>query len=58
MSDFQLNTQLPSDGKTIVQMKDFTALFTLYMHMYKSVADGGWMDEWGVGGWMGGCTDG
>lgn len=27
-------------------MKDFTALFTLYMHMYKSVADGGWMDEW------------
>lgn len=29
-----------------ILMKDFTALFTLYMHMYKSVADGGWMDEW------------
>ena len=29
-------------------MKDFTALFTLYVHMHKSVADGGWMDEWVV----------
>lgn len=28
-------------------MKDFTALFPLYMNMYKSVANGGWMDEKG-----------
>ena len=27
-------------------MKDFTALFTLYVHMYNMY--GGWMDEWVV----------